>query len=59
MTVYFAYRYRETNTTEEYAPDWAYISTKIEIVVADDSNHHYCDSCDYHLAFPTHELRAI
>lgn len=32
MTVYFAYRYRETNTTEEYAPDWAH-STKIEIVV--------------------------
>ncbi|GAD76360.1 ubiquinol oxidase subunit II [Vibrio azureus] len=32
MTVYFAYRYRETNTDEEYAPDWAH-STKIEIVV--------------------------
>ncbi|MFZ3408834.1 ubiquinol oxidase subunit II [Vibrio chagasii] len=32
MTVYFAYRYRETNTKEEYAPDWAH-STKIEIVV--------------------------
>ncbi|MFV8459598.1 ubiquinol oxidase subunit II [Vibrio campbellii] len=32
MTVYFAYRYRETNTAEEYAPDWAH-STKIEIVV--------------------------
>ncbi len=32
MTIYFAYRYRESNTTEEYAPDWAH-STKIEIVV--------------------------
>ncbi|CDT01058.1 Ubiquinol oxidase subunit 2 [Vibrio coralliirubri] len=32
MTIYFAYRYRESNTTAEYAPDWAH-STKIEIVV--------------------------
>ncbi|MFH0260698.1 ubiquinol oxidase subunit II [Vibrio barjaei] len=32
MTVYFAYRYRSTNTEEEYAPDWAH-STKIEVVV--------------------------
>ena len=33
MTVYFAYRYRATNTTdEEYAPEWAH-STKIEVVV--------------------------
>ncbi|MDC5806891.1 ubiquinol oxidase subunit II [Vibrio europaeus] len=32
MTIYFAYRYRESNTNEEYAPEWAH-STKIEIVV--------------------------
>ncbi|OEF67547.1 cytochrome ubiquinol oxidase subunit II [Vibrio cyclitrophicus 1F175] len=34
MTIYFAYRYRESNTTEEYAPDWAH-STKIEVVSLD------------------------
>ncbi|AGU97674.1 cytochrome o ubiquinol oxidase subunit II [Vibrio campbellii] len=32
MTIYFAYRYRESNTGEEYAPDWSH-STKIEVVV--------------------------
>ncbi|WP_050541131.1 ubiquinol oxidase subunit II [Vibrio rotiferianus] len=32
MTIYFAYRYRESNTGEEYAPEWAH-STKIEVVV--------------------------
>ncbi len=32
MTIYFAYRYRESNTDEEYAPDWSH-STKIEVVV--------------------------
>ena len=32
MTIYFAYRYRESNTGEDYAPDWSH-STKIEVVV--------------------------
>ncbi|MGY3571201.1 ubiquinol oxidase subunit II [Vibrio sp. SCSIO 43135] len=32
MTIYFAYRYRESNTNEEYAPEWSH-STKIEVVV--------------------------
>ncbi|MEF1309385.1 ubiquinol oxidase subunit II [Vibrio mytili] len=32
MTIYFAYRYRASNTEEEYAPEWSH-STKIEIVV--------------------------
>jgi cytochrome o ubiquinol oxidase subunit 2 len=32
MTVYFAYKYRSSNTQEEYAPEWAH-STKIEIIV--------------------------
>ncbi len=32
MTIYFAYRYRESNTQVEYAPEWSH-STKIEIVV--------------------------
>ncbi len=32
MTIYFAYRYRASNTEEEYAPEWSH-STKIEVVV--------------------------
>ncbi|MDW2210586.1 ubiquinol oxidase subunit II, partial [Vibrio sp. 2025] len=32
MTIYFAYRYRASNTDEEYAPEWSH-STKIEVVV--------------------------
>jgi cytochrome o ubiquinol oxidase subunit II len=32
MTVYFAYKYRSSNTQEEYAPEWAH-STKIEVIV--------------------------
>ncbi|MDC0611988.1 ubiquinol oxidase subunit II [Vibrio sp.] len=32
MTIYFAYKYRASNTQEEYAPEWSH-STKIEFVV--------------------------
>lgn len=32
MTVYFAYKYRASNTQEEYEPEWSH-STKIELVV--------------------------
>lgn len=32
MTIYFSFKYRASNTDEEYAPDWSH-STKIELVV--------------------------
>lgn len=32
MTIYFAYKYRASNTEVEYAPEWSH-STKIELVV--------------------------
>lgn len=32
MTIYFAYKYRSSNTQAEYAPEWSH-STKIEVVV--------------------------
>jgi cytochrome o ubiquinol oxidase subunit 2 len=32
LTIYFAYRYRASNTQEKYTPEWAH-STKIEFVV--------------------------
>lgn len=32
MTIYFAYKYRASNTDVEYTPDWSH-STKIEVVV--------------------------
>ncbi|MBD1576653.1 ubiquinol oxidase subunit II [Vibrio sp. S11_S32] len=32
MTVYFSFKYRASNTTEKYDPEWAH-STKIEVVV--------------------------
>ncbi len=32
MTIYFSYKYRASNTDEEYAPEWSH-STKIEVVV--------------------------
>ena len=32
MTIYFSFKYRASNTDEEYAPEWSH-STKIELVV--------------------------
>ncbi len=32
MTIYFSYKYRASNTDEEYKPEWSH-STKIEVVV--------------------------
>jgi cytochrome o ubiquinol oxidase subunit II len=32
MTIYFAYKYRSSNSQQEYAPEWSH-STKIELIV--------------------------